>query len=160
MSALGWAEFAAALGKVALCVCVLKVALHMLHCAASIHGAAVTLAVMAIGGIESGHGAIATVGGGPGRTCADSSSGGSGSQECRQRRVPTIPQDVWLLLPLLVSCRTSQRRQSNVRVLGLQRPLFAALLVAAALYCMWRSGGWLRLLLALAAGACNPSMGL
>jgi hypothetical protein len=60
------------------------------------------------------------------------------------------------LLPSLVSCRTSQRRQSNVRVLGLQRPLFAALLVAAALYCLWRSGGWLRLMLALAAGVCQP----
>ena len=39
-----------------------------------------------------------------------------------------------------------------MRVLGLQRPLFVALLLAAALYCLVRGGGWLRLVLALPAG--------
>lgn len=60
------------------------------------------------------------------------------------------------------SLATSQRRQSNVRVLGLQRLLFVALQVAAALYCLLRGGGWLRLLLALAAGlllwVCHASL--
>jgi len=43
-------------------------------------------------------------------------------------------------------------RQSNVRVLGLQRALFVGLVLAGALYCYFRSRGWLRLLLALLIG--------
>lgn len=39
-----------------------------------------------------------------------------------------------------------------MRVLGLQRPLFVALVAAAALYCLVRSGAWLRFGLALVVG--------
>jgi hypothetical protein len=49
-------------------------------------------------------------------------------------------------------CRTSRQRQSNVRVLGLQRPLFVLLVAAVALYCWYRSRAWLGLALGLVAG--------
>lgn len=60
--------------------------------------------------------------------------------------------------------RTSQRRQANVRVLALQRPLFVALVGAAALYCLIMGKGWLRLLLAVSGGeelqcVCATSVG-
>jgi hypothetical protein len=53
----------------------------------------------------------------------------------------------------LCTHRTSQRRAGNVRVLGLQRPLFVVLVGLGALYCLFRSRAWLRLLAALLAGA-------
>lgn len=60
------------------------------------------------------------------------------------------------------SLATSQMRQSNVRVLGLQRALFVGLVLAGALYCYFRSRGWLRLLLALLIGlsllVCHASL--
>lgn len=68
-----------------------------------------------------------------------------------------VPLALCFFLSSCLSCRTSQRRQSNVRVLGLQRPLFVVLLGAAALYCLYRSGGWLRLLLVLLAGDSDES---
>jgi hypothetical protein len=57
-----------------------------------------------------------------------------------------------MCLDVVACCRTSRQRQSSVRVLGLQRPLFVLLLAAGALYCWYRSRAWLGLALALLAG--------
>jgi hypothetical protein len=66
--------------------------------------------------------------------------------------MPAPPVSTVLTMPRAPTCRTSQRRQGNVRVLGLSRPLFVALVGLAALYCLYRSRGWLNLVLALLAG--------
>eukprot|EP00775_Hariotina_reticulata_P011242 gene11242-11391_t len=58
--------------------------------------------------------------------------------------------------PFTNSLKTSRQRSSNVRVLGLQRPLFVLLMLAAALYGWYRSRGWLMLLTAVVAGVSLP----
>lgn len=105
------------------------------------------------------------------RACSDSARCGVTSAAvellCLQLCCPhpghILPTASVLLLSYCVSAclaisvhhRTSQRRQSHVRVLGLQRPLFVALVGAAGLYCLVRSSAWLRFGLALAVGECS-----
>ncbi|KAF8057756.1 PRA1A2 [Scenedesmus sp. PABB004] len=60
------------------------------------------------------------------------------------------------------SLASSQQRNSNVRVLGVARPAFVALVGAGAVYCWWCARAWLLLTIALLAGVglalCHASL--
>eukprot|EP00878_Enallax_costatus_P003393 GHUV01003602.1.p1 GENE.GHUV01003602.1~~GHUV01003602.1.p1 ORF type:complete len:220 (+),score=51.75 GHUV01003602.1:351-1010(+) len=51
---------------------------------------------------------------------------------------------------------TSRQRQNNIRVVGLQRPVFVLLMVVAALYLWYLNRAWLNLFMALIAGVSLP----
>src|SRR5690242_2686690 len=69
----------------------------------------------------------------------------------RQRLWPAN-QPAYFDLTMSINCRTSRQRQSNLRVVGLQRPVFVLFMMAAALYLWWRNRAWLNLFMALIAG--------